>query len=42
MKVDKKKFDALLAKAIKTEPTPRDEVKARGKRKPKTPILGKQ
>jgi len=41
MKVEKQKFDALLSKALKTKPEPREKIKARGKRAPKIPILSK-
>lgn len=39
MKVEKKKFDELLSKIIRTKPAPRKKIKTRGKGSPKTPIL---
>lgn len=39
--VEKSKFDALLKSVLKTKPVPREKIKARGKREPKTPILQK-
>lgn len=39
MKVEKSKFDSLLAKVLKTKPKAREKIKARGKHAPKTPIL---
>jgi hypothetical protein len=41
MKVQKAKFDALLSKVIKTKPEPRDKIKTRGERGPKSPIIVK-
>jgi hypothetical protein len=41
MKVEKKKFDELLARALSTKPAPRENIKSKGKRAPKTPILSK-
>jgi hypothetical protein len=40
MKVDKKKFDAILGKLLKAKPVPRTSIKATSKRSPK-PILAK-
>jgi hypothetical protein len=37
--VEKSKFDSLLASILKTKPKPREKIKSRGKRGPKTPIL---
>lgn len=39
MRVEKKKFDTLLNKLLITKPEPREKIKARGKREPKTAIL---
>lgn len=39
MKVEKQKFDELLSKVLATKPKPREKIKARGKRAPKTPIF---
>jgi hypothetical protein len=41
MKVEKKKFDALLSTVLKTRPVPREKIKARKKRDLRTPILAK-
>jgi hypothetical protein len=40
MKVEKEKFDSLLRKLLKAKPEPRKKIKTKGKRGPKTPILG--
>jgi hypothetical protein len=42
MKVRKREFDGVLEKLLKAKPLPRESVKTRGKRGPKTPILAKQ
>jgi hypothetical protein len=39
MKVEKEKFDSLLAKLIAAKPEPRKKIKTKGKHSPKTPIL---
>jgi hypothetical protein len=41
MRVEKKKFDALLEKVIRAKPAPREKIKTDGKRGSKTPILAK-
>ncbi len=40
-KVRKDKFDAVLCSMLKQNPAPRGEIKTKGKRGPKTPILKK-
>ena len=39
MKVEKKKFDTLLGKLLKTKPEPRKKIKTQGKHGSKAPIL---
>jgi hypothetical protein len=39
MKVEKRKFDALLSKVLQTKPQPREKIKTRGKGGPKSPII---
>jgi hypothetical protein len=41
MKVEKRKFDAVLGKLLKAKPEPRRQIKTAGKHAPKTPILTK-
>jgi hypothetical protein len=41
MKVEKKKFDDLLAKLLKAKPEPRKKIKTTGRRGSKVPILSK-
>lgn len=41
MKVEKRKFDALLSDVLKSKPVPREKIKARRKSAPKTPIFPK-
>ena len=40
-KVNKEKFDSLLTRMLTAKPEPKTEIKTRGKRGPKTPILAK-
>lgn len=39
MKVEKKKFDTMLGKLLNAKPEPRQKIKTKGRRGPKTPIL---
>jgi hypothetical protein len=39
MKVEKEKFDAALSKLLKAKPTPRKQIKTKGKRGSKAPII---
>jgi hypothetical protein len=39
MKVEKDKFDAALAKLLKAKPTPKKDIKTKGKRGSKKPII---
>jgi len=39
VKVEKKKFDELLTRVVNTKPAPRENIKSKGKRGPKTPII---
>jgi hypothetical protein len=41
MKVEKDKFDATFKRILLSKPVPRDKIKTKGKRGPKTPILQK-
>jgi hypothetical protein len=41
MKVEKAKFDFALKTILQSKPVPRDKIKTKGKRDPKTPILQK-
>ncbi len=39
MKVEKEKFDAAFKAILKSKPVPREKIKTKGKRGPKTPIF---
>jgi len=39
--VEKSKFDAAFTTILQAKPVPREKIKARGKRAPKTPIIQK-
>jgi hypothetical protein len=41
MKVEKQKFDDVLAKLLKAKPEPRKKIKTTGRRGSKAPILSK-
>jgi hypothetical protein len=41
MKVQKQKFDELLGKLLKAKAEPRENIKTRGRKGSKTPILPK-
>jgi len=41
LKVEKRKFDAVLGRMLKAKPVPRTSIKASSKRAPKKPILSK-
>jgi len=41
MKVEKRKFDKALTKLLRAKPEPRKQIKTRGRRGAKTPILAK-
>jgi hypothetical protein len=41
MKIEKRKFDALLGKLLKAKPEPRKAIKTQGRKGSKTPILAK-
>lgn len=41
MKVEKKKFDSVLEKLLKSKPAPRKQIKTQGRKGSKAPILAK-
>jgi hypothetical protein len=40
--IERKAFDGLLKTLLQANPTKRAKIRARGKHKPKTPIMAKQ
>lgn len=41
LKISKEVFDLALSAILKTKPMPREKIKTRGQRGPKTPILSR-